>query len=147
NGTNLMLNKTVSKVETLPNRVRVTLQSGEILEASYAIMTFSIGVLQNELIAFDPPLSFEKKEAINSFKMSPYTRTVLKFPHAFWDENEFIINPPKRPGYYVIWENYNLTKIYPGSNIIVSTLTGNEARRVASLTEEEIIAENMGVLR
>ncbi|CAH1801011.1 unnamed protein product [Owenia fusiformis] len=147
NGTNLMLNKTVSKVDTLPNRVRVTLQSGEKLEASYAIMTFSIGVLQNELITFEPPLSSKKNEAIHSFQLSPYKRTVLKFPYAFWDENEFIVHTPETPGHYVIWENYNHAKIYPGSNIIMSTLTGDEVRRVALLTEAEIVAENMGVLR
>ncbi|CAH1801854.1 unnamed protein product [Owenia fusiformis] len=147
NETNTMLNETVSKVETLKNRVRITLDSGVKIEAAYAIMTFSLGVLQNEKVTFEPPFSYEKKEAINAFKMSHFTRIVMKFPYAFWDETEYVIYAAKRPGYYVIWENLNHSRIHPGSNILMSTLTGDEAKRIASLTEAEIVAENMGVLR
>ena len=65
----LMLNATVGKVRTTSRGVRVTLASGEVLAADYALCTFSLGVLQHDDVRFIPPLPTWKQEAIHSMAM------------------------------------------------------------------------------
>ncbi|CAH1784891.1 unnamed protein product, partial [Owenia fusiformis] len=106
-GSQLRLNERVTQIDTPGNRVMVTLASGATIEAEYAITTFSIGAMQSGNITYNPPLVYEKSEAINHFKMARYTKIFLKFPTQFWDETEFIIHTSKRNGFYTIWENLN----------------------------------------
>ena len=40
-----------------------------LIEADYALVTFSVGVLQNDDVAFDPVLPDWKQEAIQSINM------------------------------------------------------------------------------
>ncbi|CAH1802895.1 unnamed protein product, partial [Owenia fusiformis] len=144
----LRINERVIGINTSnKNGVQVTLESGATIHAEYAINTFSLGLLQSGNIIFKPSLTYKKLEAINSFKMSLYTKIFLKFPSQFWDETEFIVHTSKRKGYYTIWENLNHKKVLSGSNIIYATLTGTESQRVEMLSDNEIKSEAMVVLR
>jgi len=63
------LQATVAKIEYSDSAVSVTLTDGTSLAAQYAICTFSLGVLQNDDVRFDPPLPEWKVEAIHSMTM------------------------------------------------------------------------------
>jgi len=63
------LQATVSTIEYSESAVTVTLTNGTRLTAQYAICTFSLGVLQNDDVQFDPPLPEWKVEAIQSMTM------------------------------------------------------------------------------
>lgn len=65
----LLLNSTVEKVSYTTQGANVTLVDGTILHAAYVISTFSLGVLQNDDVAFEPPLPAWKQEAIQSMSM------------------------------------------------------------------------------
>ena len=65
----LRLQATVATVEYSDSAVSVTLINGTRLTAQYAICTYSIGVLQNDDVRFDPPLPEWKVEAIHSLTM------------------------------------------------------------------------------
>jgi len=65
----LLLNFTVASVEYDTDGVTVTSPNGAVLTADYALCTFSIGVLQNADVVFEPPLPSWKVEAINSIEM------------------------------------------------------------------------------
>ena len=87
--------------------VRVILADGTSLSADYALVTFSLGVLQHEDVLFEPALPKWKSEAIHGMAMvsrvtrggsSPilfnnrvqgtYTKIYLQFPERFWFDTE-----------------------------------------------------------
>lgn len=66
----------------------MTLTSGETIGGDYALCTFSLGVLQDDYVTFEPPLPDYKMEAIQSMTMATYTKIFLKFPEKFWFDTE-----------------------------------------------------------
>ena len=54
-----MYNSTVKAINYSDSGVKVTLANGKSVSADYALCTFSIGVLQNDDVAFQPPLPGE----------------------------------------------------------------------------------------
>jgi polyamine oxidase len=65
----VLLNKTVEKIAYSASGVKVTLTDGETISGDYALCTFSLGVLQNDDVKFEPRLPDWKMEAIYSMKM------------------------------------------------------------------------------
>ncbi|XVF33703.1 hypothetical protein REPUB_Repub17cG0191000 [Reevesia pubescens] len=144
----LKLNKVVRELQHSRNGVTVKTEDGCLYEANYVILSASIGVLQSDLISFRPPLPRWKTEAIEKCDVMVYTKIFLKFPYKFWPcgpEKEFFIYAHERRGYYTFWQH--MENAYPGSNILVVTLTNGESKRVEAQSDEETLKEAMGVLR
>ena len=81
-------------------------------------MTFSIGVLQSDLVTFVPKLPAWKEEVIYMFKMTRYIKIYVKFPsntEPFWDDNHYIMYvDPHIRGKYQVWQNLEARgKYYP----------------------------------
>ncbi|KAJ4822738.1 polyamine oxidase1, flavin-containing amine oxidoreductase [Turnera subulata] len=146
--TRLKLNKVVRELQHSRNGVIVKTEDGCVYEANYVILSVSIGVLQSNLISFRPPLPRWKTEAIGKCDVMVYTKIFLKFPYKFWPcgpGKEFFIYAHERRGYYTFWQH--MENAYPGSNILVVTLTNEESKRVEAQSDEETLAEAMSVLR
>ncbi|XVE76755.1 hypothetical protein DITRI_Ditri13aG0006400 [Diplodiscus trichospermus] len=144
----LKLNKVVRELQHSRNGVIVKTEDGCVYEANYVILSASIGVLQSDLISFRPFLPRWKTEAIEKCDVMVYTKIFLKFPCKFWPcgpEKEFFIYAHERRGYYTFWQH--MENAYPGSNILVVTLTNGESKRVEAQSDEETLNEAMGVLR
>lgn len=144
----LKLNKVVRELHHSRNGVTVETEDGCVYEANYVVLSASIGVLQSDLISFKPPLPRWKKEAIEKCDVMVYTKIFLKFPYKFWPcgtEKEFFIYAHERRGYYTFWQH--MENAYPGSNILVVTLTNGESKRVEAQSDEETLKEAMTVLR
>ncbi|XP_058077622.1 polyamine oxidase 1 isoform X2 [Magnolia sinica] len=89
-----------------------------------------------------------KTEAISKLDIIVYTKIFLKFPYKFWPcgpGTEFFLYAHEKRGYYTFWQH--MENAYPGSNILVVTLTNEESKRVESQGEEETLKEAMGVVR
>ncbi|KAL6569956.1 hypothetical protein OROMI_014470 [Orobanche minor] len=97
----------------------------------------------------DPPTPDRwKTEAIANCDIMVYTKVFLKFPHKFWPSGpgkEFFIYAHKRRGYYTFWQH--MENAYPGSNILVVTLTNGESKRIEAQPDQETMKEAMEVLR
>ena len=65
----LKLNSTVTHVKYSSSGVEVTLAGGKKLTADYALVTFSVGVLQNDDVTWEPILPDWKQEAIQGITM------------------------------------------------------------------------------
>jgi polyamine oxidase len=65
----VLLNATVKTVTYSKDGVSVSLSDGSSLSADYALVTFSLGVLQHDDVVFDPPLPKWKSEAIHGMAM------------------------------------------------------------------------------
>ncbi|KAL2234160.1 UNVERIFIED_CONTAM: Polyamine oxidase 1 [Sesamum indicum] len=146
--TRLKLNKVVGELQHSRNGVSVKTEDGCVYEANYVILSVSIGVLQSHLISFSPPLPRWKTEAISNCDIMVYTKVFLKFPRKFWPcgpGKEFFIYAHERRGYYTFWQH--MENAYPGSNILVVTLTNGESKRIEAQSDQETMREAMEVLR
>jgi polyamine oxidase len=103
----VQLNATVKAIHYSNNGVSVSLTDGTNLSADYALVTFSLGVLQHDEVVFKPALPQWKLEAIHGMAMvsrlshvifSPsysrgqgtYTKIYLQFPQKFWFNTEVL---------------------------------------------------------
>lgn len=121
---------------------------GSCIEADYAVMTFSLGVLQHNAIDFEPPLPAWKKSAISSFELGTYTKIFMQFDEAFWDDTQYILwADPHERGYYPQYQPLNLEGVLPGSGILIATVVNKQAYKVEVQTNEETQAEVMAALR
>jgi len=124
-----------------------------LFSADFVICTFSIGVLESDLVEFKPKLPAWKEEIIYMYKMIRYIKIFVKFPDhikAFWDDNHYILYvDPHTRGKYQVWQNLEAGgRYFPrGTNVLLVTVVGNNWERVQYLTKQEIIAELYQVLR
>ncbi|XP_057457162.1 polyamine oxidase 1 isoform X2 [Lotus japonicus] len=99
----------------------------------------------------DDRLKLNKRWKLEAFKkcdVMVYTKIFLKFPYKFWPsgpEKEFFIYAHERRGYYTFWQH--MENAYPGSNILVVTITNGESKRVEAQSDEDTLREAMAVLR
>lgn len=96
----LRLNIQVTSVEYSRDSVTVRTNQG-CIHADYAVMTFSVGVLQKDAVDFVPSLPAYKVNAIHSFELGTYTKIFMQFPEAFWHNTQYLIYAdPDTRGYY-----------------------------------------------
>ncbi|KAM1285749.1 hypothetical protein EV1_028297 [Malus domestica] len=144
----LKFNKVVRELQHSRNGVTVMTEDGCVFQANYMILSVSIGVLQSNLIAFNPPLPRWKTEAIQKCDVIVYTKIFLKFPYKFWPcgpGQEFFLYAHERRGYYTFWQH--MENAYPGSNMLVVTLTNGESKRVEAQSDKETLNEAMAALK
>ena len=65
----VMLSTTVKTIAYSGEGVTVTLTDGKTLKADYALVSFSLGVLQNDDVTWEPKLPAWKEEAVQSMSM------------------------------------------------------------------------------
>lgn len=125
------------------------MEDGSCVEAAYAICTFSLGVLQNDVVTFEPKLPEWKETSIATFQMGTYTKIFLQFNETFWDPETqfFLYASPTTRGYYPVWQSLAPEGFIPDSNIIFVTVVGRESYRIEAQDDETTKAEVMEVLR
>ena len=62
----------------------------EAFTSEYVLCTVPLGVLQNNTINFEPPLSEEKQASINALGMGVENKVVLRFRKVFWPEKRYL---------------------------------------------------------
>ncbi|KAK0463120.1 uncharacterized protein EV420DRAFT_1618926 [Desarmillaria tabescens] len=127
--------------------VQITLTSGETIEGDYALCTFSLGVLQDDDVTFEPPLPDYKIEAIQSMTMATYTKIFLKFHKKFWFDTELALYADPTRGTYPVWQSLDHPNFFPGSGLIFATVTGDWSLRVEALSDQQVQDEVLDVLQ
>ncbi|KAI0253801.1 amine oxidase [Lactifluus subvellereus] len=143
----VLLNATVKTINYSNDGVSVSLSDGSSLSADYALVTFSLGVLQHDDTLFEPALPEWKSEAIHGMAMGIYTKIYLQFPEKFWFDTEFALYADRERGWYPVWQSLDLDGFFPGSGILFVTVTGDFSRRIESLSDEVVKGEVLAVLR
>ncbi|URE00873.1 Flavin containing amine oxidoreductase [Musa troglodytarum] len=144
----LQLGKVVTEIQYSGDGATVSTDDTSSYRADFVLVSVSIGVLQSDLIKFNPVLPKWKILALYEFDMAVYTKIFLKFPFKFWpdgDDREFFLYASKRRGYYPVWQHFE--KQYPGANILMVTVTDEESRRIEQQDESTTKTEAMEVLR
>ncbi|KAL9093027.1 MAG: hypothetical protein Q9165_004165 [Trypethelium subeluteriae] len=144
----LLLNTRVTNITYNPSSVNVQTHDGTCVQASYAICTFSLGVLQNDAVTFEPSLPSWKREAVDIFQMGTYTKIFLQFPYVFWprDTQFFLYADPSTRGYYPLWQSLDAPGFLPGSGIIFVTVVDQQAYRAERMSDAAVQAEVLQVL-
>ncbi|XP_072050311.1 uncharacterized protein [Amphiura filiformis] len=128
--------------------VRAVTEDGIEYTGNYAIVASSVGVIQNGGIIFDPPLPSWKSEEFCRFQMGTIDPIFLNFETKFWDDTEFILHANDRHGYYPAFLNLEAEGLHPrGTNTLIGFLAGDEAYRAELLSDDEVKAEILNVLR
>ncbi|XP_071809488.1 LOW QUALITY PROTEIN: uncharacterized protein [Asterias amurensis] len=140
--------RVVSIDQSDPASVVVTCEDGTVYTADQVLVTFSLGVLQNDLVEFIPPLPEWKDVVIKKSLLAAYTHIYLSFPTKFWDNKEWILHASQRKGYYPAFFNFQSEGYDPnGTPTLLATLTGDESRRVDAQPVSQTKAEIEQVLR
>ncbi|KAJ6528935.1 amine oxidase [Mycena capillaripes] len=142
----VLLNATVRTIGHSGDGVIVTLANGTRISADYAISTFSLGVLQNDDVVFEPVLPMWKQEAIQSMAMATYTKIFLQFEEKFWFDTQFALYADRERGRYPVWQGLDLEGFIPGSGIIFATVVGDYSERIEALSDAQVQAEVLDVL-
>ena len=142
----LRLNTTVSRVEYNDTCVCAVTKDQTKFCGNYGIVTFPIGVLLNGIgVTFVPPLSQVKANAIRNFSSALYLKIFVEFNETFWDDVEIIGRATNDREDYPVFEP--LGKFFPNSTILLVTLTGETAYRVAAQNRSVTRQEILGALR
>ncbi len=129
-------------IEQTSDGVAVTTEDGSVYEGEYAIVTSTVGVVQNGAVTFDPPLPPWKAEEFMRYQMGTIDVLLMKFPYKFWDDTEYILHASDRKGYYPAFLNLEAEGFHPaGTNILIGFLTKDEALRVEHLSDGEVQSE------
>lgn len=145
----LRLNNQITNITYRDDGVTIHSDDGSCVSAAYAICTFSVGVLQNDVVAFEPELPQWKRTSIQKFTMGTYTKIFLQFNETFWPEDTqfFLYASPTKRGWYPVFQSLSTEGFMPSSNIIFVTVVADGSYRVEQQTDEETQEEIMEVLR
>ena len=103
------------------------------------------------------------------FEMANYMNIYLRFNETFWEEYEFFVYADERRGHFPVWQNLGATGFHVGmgwcslhncgpkpksysvfvaigQHILMTTVTGEEARRFERESDDVILEEAMQVL-
>ncbi|ATY62384.1 flavin containing polyamine [Cordyceps militaris] len=145
----LRLGNHITNISYSDDGVTVHSADGSCVAAAYAICTFSVGVLQNDVVGFAPALPRWKRTAIQKFTMGTYTKIFLQFNETFWprDTQFFLYASPTRRGWYPVFQSLSTAGFLPGSHILFVTVVADGAYRVEQQTDAQTRDEIMEVLR
>lgn len=149
NDPRLMLNTIVKNVSYSDTDVTVYTDDGNCITADYAICTFSLGVLQHEVVKFEPDFPQWKKHGIETFQMGTYTKIFMQFNRTFWnpDTQFFLYADPYTRGWYPLFQSLSTPGFLPGSNIFFVTVVSEQSYTVERQTDEQTQKEVMEVIR
>ncbi len=139
--------KAVTQIKYSSDGIEVRTKDNEIYKAKYGLCTFSTGVLASGLVQFIPELPKWKKEAISRIPLVYYTNTFVKFPNAFWEDNEFIVNAGSVAETFPHVYNLNKKGIHAGSNVLLFTAVEDNSLRIETQSKNDTLVEVMQTLR
>lgn len=145
----LMLDTIVRNITYSDEGVIILNEDGSCIEADFAICTFSVGVLQNEVVGFEPELPDWKQRAIETFQMGTYTKIFMQFDEAFWDTDTqfFLYADPRERGYYPVFQSLDGPGFLNGSGILFVTVVQDQSYIAEAQSNDTTKAEVLAVLR
>jgi monoamine oxidase len=125
-------------------RAVTVVASGEESEADAAIITVPLGVLQDDAIAFEPPLPSGHTLAITRLGMGVLERTVLRFTERFWPRDLGIVGLTRADGRMLRLRD--LTALTGRPMLALDTAAG-PARRQQTRADAQIVDDAVALLR
>jgi len=126
-------------------KAKVTLEDGTEYYAQRVISTVSVGVLNNDLISFNPPLKYSHAQ-YSPYVMTQYIKVFYQFETPFWDNTEFveITRDPADRGKCHHWQNMEVA--IPGSSIIRCELMTEAFLELLDPVTQDLSADTLSAL-
>lgn len=121
--------------------VKVHLENGLVLQADAVVCTVPLALLQQEAIAFDPPLSVEKQDALQQLGPGVLNKCVLLFSKVFWPDSDFLGLADEHS--YIILNGHKIS----GQPTLVFMYGGPLASTMEEWTDQVIVNDCLRVLR
>jgi monoamine oxidase len=115
---------------------------GERFEGTHVVVTVPVGVLKAGSIAFSPPLSRERREALERLDMGNLEKVALRFEEAWWPGSLEYVDAEASG---VFPEFYDLTDL-AGAPVLVGLYAGGFSRQTQARSDEQIVASALDVL-
>ena len=132
-GLTIHCNETVNCIDTRDPIIHVH-TSRHQYQAKTVLVTLPIGVLQAASVEFLPALPAMKQEAIAQIGRGQLEKTVLSFPHCFWDKTALSLQRlPNQESAIQVYVNYQAIEQQP---ILVAYYAGGIAKDFHTLTSE-----------
>lgn len=149
----IVYNAEVTKVvqNSAKNKVFVTTLDGAEYSADRVVCTLPLGILKRDSIKFSPALSDHKSVSMARVGYGSMNKIFLQFETSFWDPADMptphvlLWLNEKADGRLSIAMNHNA--IVPHSNILCVMATGEAGLAIEELSDDQIIAEIMSVLK
>ena len=110
------------------------------------IVTIPLGVLKQNVISFDPPLSTDKQAAISKMGFGLLDKLYMLFEESFWDEDATTILTPTNElprGQFNYWVNF---KKYLGVPILLAFNAATQARILSQEPDDVLIERALQTL-
>lgn len=140
----IMLNKQVTKVVKKDQHYMVETSDKHVFRSKFVMVTVSKTVLESHQIHFYPPLPEWKLESLTKIVTGHYCKVFVNYPTKFWEDTNYIMIGQNKKS-FIHWQNLN--RVYPGHNILMTTLTGEECRESELLSNDEVVAMVQTVLQ
>ncbi|TVY48654.1 Polyamine oxidase [Lachnellula occidentalis] len=158
NDTRLHLNTNITSIAYSDSGATITNADGSCIQADYAICTFSLGVLQNDVVDFQPVLPAWKQTGIEGMQMGTYTKIFFQFPPGpdgtfFWEHGPdpatqfFLYADPVERGWYPVFQSLSAPGFIEGSGIFFVTVVYAQSYRAEQQDDDATKAEVMAVLK
>lgn len=143
-GLDIRYEQIVTSITYNEKQVTIQTKSGHQYEGQCVLITVPLGVLKHKQITFSPPLTQYKQDAIKQLEMGDFNKVYLRFPEVFWERDiQFIGYVDDKKDEWCGWMNY---VPFVDEPILVAFNTGEFARQVESMTDNEIIKQAMTTL-
>jgi monoamine oxidase len=138
-GLDILLNTPVVAIRHLAGRVDVGTPRG-VVSGDRCIVTLPVGVLQAGMVAFDPPLSQRKQQAIAAFDVEPATKLIYRFGGRHWDDAMTYLC---HTGLVARWWTPGFGRDDAANTVLVAYVTARRARRIDAMPEREALASGL----
>ena len=143
-GIDVKLQQKVIAIEYAKQGVFIKTETGDF-QGDAVIITLPLGVLKSGDITFSPPLSANKRGAINRLKMGVLNKVVLKFPYVFWQQNYdmlgYVSGQAKDFSEFINWQHYT------AAPVLIALTGGSFGRSLELISETEAGERVMQLLR
>jgi monoamine oxidase len=137
-GLNVKTDERVKKVIHKKGKTAVITENNEYA-ADRIVITLPLGVLKKGKVAFDPPLSSKKRQAIHSLDMGTLNKVVLRYPKIHWPkESHFFGHMGADRGDFPVFLNLSA---FSGAPLLMGFTGGRVAEGLENKKDATVMAQ------
>ncbi|MGV8882861.1 MAG: FAD-dependent oxidoreductase [Rhodoglobus sp.] len=136
-GVNTVMSAAVVGVSYRESGVSIRLATGESVRADRVVVTVPLGVLQEQVIEFDPPLPLSHRSALNALSVGHIELVVMDFETAFWETDALWWVNENEDGPIRLWVN-----LLPatGRPVLLGVVAAQNALELAEADDAKVLA-------
>jgi len=136
-GINAVMSAAVVGISYRESGVSIRLATGESVRADRVVVTVPLGVLQEQVIEFDPPLPLSHRSALNALSVGHIELVVMDFETAFWETDAVWWVNESEDGPIRLWVN-----LLPatGRPVLLGVVGAQSALELADADDAKVLA-------